>query len=52
MAADLAHPIHLVQYRGQLVVLDGFHRLLKATVEGRSNVDAVVLSGEDLESIC
>ena len=52
MASDLAHPIHLVKHRGQLVVLDGFHRLLKANLEGRSKVDAMVLSGADLVSIC
>ena len=30
MNADLDFPIHLVAYRGRLVVLDGIHRLLKA----------------------
>jgi hypothetical protein len=30
MAVDLDYPIHLVAYRGRLVVLDGVHRLLKA----------------------
>jgi hypothetical protein len=37
---------------GRLVVLDGFHRLLKAATEGRAEVDAIVLSQADLELIC
>jgi hypothetical protein len=52
MASDLAYPVHLVEHRGRLVVLDGFHRLLKAAVEGRPEIDAMVLSEEDLEAIC
>jgi hypothetical protein len=52
MATDLRYPIHLVEHRGRLVVLDGFHRLLKAAIEGRPEIDAMVLSQEDLEAIC
>jgi hypothetical protein len=52
MAADLGRPIHLVGHNGRLVVLDGFHRLLKAALEGRAEIDAMVLSQGDLESIC
>jgi hypothetical protein len=52
MASDLGRPIHLVEHNGRLVVLDGFHRLLKAALEGRAEIDAMVLSQEDLESIC
>ncbi|WP_433476127.1 hypothetical protein ACQPZP_03240 [Spirillospora sp. CA-142024] len=52
MASDLGHPIHLVEHNGRLVVLDGFHRLLKADIEGRVEVEAMVLSPADLESIC
>lgn len=52
MASDLGRPIHLVEHNGRLVVLDGFHRLLKAALEGRTEIDAMVLSREDLESIC
>lgn len=50
--ADLRYPIHLVEHHGRLVVLDGFHRLLKASLEGRSEVDAKVLSDHDLKAIC
>ncbi|WP_143220989.1 ParB N-terminal domain-containing protein [Actinomadura sp. CNU-125] len=52
MASDLAYAIHLVEHRGRLVVLDGFHRLLKADIEGRTAIDAMVLSHADLDSIC
>jgi len=52
MAADLGRPVHLVEHHGRLVVLDGFHRLLKAALEGRAEIGAMVLSQEDLESIC
>lgn len=52
MASDLGYPIHLVEHRGRLVVLDGYHRLLKAAIESRAEIDAVILSQQDLESIC
>lgn len=52
MAADLERPVHLVEHNGRLVVLDGFHRLLKAALQGRAEIDAMVLSREDLEAIC
>lgn len=52
MASDLEYPIHLVEHKGRLVVLDGFHRLLKASIEGRAEVEAMVLSQSDLESVC
>jgi len=52
LASDPRYPIHLVEHRGRLVVLDGFHRLLKAAIEGRTEIDAMVLSREDLDAIC
>jgi len=52
MAADLGHPIHLVEHNGRLVVLDGFHRLLKAAIQSREQIDAITLSQSDLELIC
>ena len=52
MAAGLEHPIHLVEHNGRLVVLDGYHRLLKAAIQGRAEIDAIVLSQQDLQSIC
>jgi hypothetical protein len=52
MASDLRYPIHLVMHSGRVVVLDGFHRLLKAALQSRTQINAIVLSQEDLESIC
>jgi hypothetical protein len=52
MASDLEHPIHLAEHNGRLVVLDGYHRLLKAAIQGRAQIEAMVLSQQDLESIC
>jgi hypothetical protein len=52
MASDLEQPIHLVEHHGRLVVLDGYHRLVKAVIEDRPEIDAMVLSQRDLESIC
>jgi hypothetical protein len=34
-----------------LVILDGFHRLLKAVLEGRVEVEAMVLYDRDLKAI-
>lgn len=52
MASDLNQPIHLVEHNGRLVVLDGNHRLLKAALHGRAQIEAMVLSQQDLQSIC
>jgi hypothetical protein len=52
LACDLSHPIHLVEHNGRLVVLDGFHRLLKTALEGHAEIDAMELSAADLASIC
>lgn len=51
-ASDLRYPIHLVEYRWRLVILDGFHRFLKAVMDGRVEIDAMVLSDDDLKAIC
>jgi hypothetical protein len=52
LAADLAFPIHVVAHRGRLVILDGYHRLARAMIEGRREIDAMVLSPADLQGIC
>jgi hypothetical protein len=52
MASDLEHPIHLVGHKSRLIILDGYHRLLKAAMEGRREIDAMVLSQQDFDSIC
>jgi ParB-like nuclease domain len=52
MASGLEHPIHLIEHNGRLVVLDGYHRLLKAAIQGRAQIEAMVLSQQNLRSIC
>jgi hypothetical protein len=52
MDADLNDPIHLVQHRTRLVVLDGFHRLLKAHFLRRHWIDAKILAPAHLGAIC
>lgn len=48
MDADLDYPIHVVAYRGRLVVLDGIHRLLKAHFLRRRWTDARLLTPTQL----
>ncbi|MFI5270239.1 MAG: hypothetical protein ACHQ7M_22905 [Chloroflexota bacterium] len=52
MASNLQHPIHLAEHNGRLVVLDGYHRLLKAAIQGHAQIEAIILSQQDLQSIC
>lgn len=51
-AADLRYPVHVVRHGGRRVILDGFHRLAKAVLEHRREIDAMVLSAGDLRAVC
>jgi hypothetical protein len=42
--ADLDWPIHVMRHNGRWTILDGVHRLLKATLEGRASISAMILS--------
>jgi hypothetical protein len=48
MAVDLDYPIHLVAYRGRLVVLDGVHRLLKAHFLRRRWIEGKIATAAQL----
>jgi hypothetical protein len=48
MNADLDFPIHLVAYRGRLVVLDGVRRLLKAHFLRRRWIEAKIATATQL----
>ena len=50
MDADLDFPIHLVAYRGRLVVLDGIHRLLKAHFLRRRWLEAKIATATQLHT--
>ena len=49
MAVDLDYPIHLVAYRGRLVVLDGVHRLLKAHFLRRRWIEGKIATAAQLQ---
>jgi hypothetical protein len=51
MRADLDFPIHLVAYRGRLVVLDGIHRLLKAHFLRRPWIAAKTATATQLQQL-
>lgn len=44
--ADLTAPLLLIHWEGQLVVLDGIHRLAKAVREGVSTLPATMVNQE------
>ena len=50
-AADLSFPLHVYWHNDRWTILDGVHRLLKATMEGRAIITAMVLSAGDYQSI-
>lgn len=52
MAADLRFPLHgHTDPAGKIVILDGIHRLLKASVLGRRTVNVRILTDRDLNEI-
>jgi hypothetical protein len=52
MASDLEHPFVWSTTTGRLVVQDGYHRLLKAAIQGYVQIEAGPISQQDLRSIC
>jgi hypothetical protein len=48
MEVDLDYPIHLVAYRGRLVVLDGVHRLAKAHFLRRRWIEGKIATAAQL----
>ncbi|MBM7783587.1 hypothetical protein [Tenggerimyces flavus] len=51
LAADLSHPIHVLQRTDRLTILDGVHRLLKAQLQGARTITAKVVSPDQLSEI-
>lgn len=49
--ADLSWPLHVMQLRGRWLVVDGVHRLLKATRLDHPSVRVWVVSADDLSSV-
>jgi len=48
MASNLQHPIHVAEHNRRLVVLDGYHRLLKAAIQGHAQIEAMIPSQQGL----
>ncbi len=49
--ADLSWPIHVLWHNDRWTILDGVHRLLKASHEERTVIASKVLSDEDYRDI-
>ncbi|QQG50036.1 MAG: hypothetical protein HZB70_00405 [Candidatus Berkelbacteria bacterium] len=37
--ADLSHPIDIMHWRGRWLILDGLHRLMKASSQGKAKIE-------------
>lgn len=52
MAADLRFPLHArVDPTGKLIIMDGIHRLLKASILGWPTINVQILTKTDLDEI-
>ncbi len=49
--ADLNFPIHIIQWKERMLVLDGIHRLIKAKLAGKEKLKAKILKHEDISKI-
>lgn len=43
MKADLRHPIDIMENKGRWLILDGLHRLMRASIQGLSEVDVRII---------
>ncbi len=51
MKADLVHPIDIMQNKGRWLILDGLHRLMKASILGQQRVQVRKVSRELIPNI-
>lgn len=51
LKADLSYPLHVMRWRGRLLVMDGFHRLLRAKLEKRTELSVKLVPESSIESI-
>ncbi len=49
--ADLSFPIHVLQWKGRLLVLDGIHRLIKAKNLGELLINSKLIKEENIAEI-
>jgi ASC-1-like (ASCH) protein len=51
MRADLKYPIDIMQNKGRWLILDGLHRLMRAAIEGATEVQVRVIPRERIPEI-
>ena len=51
MGADLSHPIDIMQNKGRWLILDGLHRLTKASILGVKRVNVRKIPRNDISKI-
>lgn len=49
--ADLTYPIDIMENKGRWLILDGLHRLMKASLQGMKNVNVRVIPREKIPHI-
>lgn len=49
--ADLDYPVHVLKWKGRLLILDGIHRLLRTKKEGNPMIRAKIIEKKDIEKI-
>ena len=50
-SADLSYPLHVVPRRGRWLILDGIHRLTKAELLGREDIQVATLTPVHIATI-
>jgi len=51
MAADMRYPIDIMENKGRLLILDGLHRLMKASLSGDTVVSVRIIPRERIPDI-
>lgn len=51
ITADLSFPIHVLKWKGRLLILDGVHRLIKAKTHGALTIMGKVLTDDHISEI-
>jgi hypothetical protein len=51
MAADLQYPIDIMENKGRWLILDGLHRLMKASILGQTKVQVRIVPRERIPEI-
>ena len=51
MDADMKYPIDIMENKGRWLILDGLHRLMKASVMGITEVDVRIIPRDEIQNI-